>query len=118
MKPVQVAQIHRDICRREKCPHLEALNFNDPCAACPEGHWGRYEIAGCEDKNRVVPDERTALGDKIAAIATPIARALKMPCIDPETKTLRPDSGCAKMKARLNDGMTIGEALKKRLKGE
>jgi hypothetical protein len=54
----RVAKTRRDICRRAACPHLEILNFNDPCAACPEGHWGRYEIAGCEDGNRIVPDAR------------------------------------------------------------
>lgn len=42
------------------------------------------------------------LGDAIASIATPIARVLNLPCIDPETKQLRPDSPCAKKKARLN----------------
>ncbi len=56
MTPETVVQIRRDICRRSKCPHFGSLNFNDACAACPEGHWGRYEMAGCEDKNRVVPD--------------------------------------------------------------
>lgn len=42
------------------------------------------------------------LGDAVAAVATPIARALRLPCIDPATRQLRPESGCAKRKARLN----------------
>ena len=42
------------------------------------------------------------LGDLVAAVATPIARALHLPCIDPATKQLRPESGCAKRKAALN----------------
>jgi hypothetical protein len=42
------------------------------------------------------------LGDVIAAIATPIARALRMPCIDPATGQLRPDSDCHKRKEKLN----------------
>lgn len=42
------------------------------------------------------------LGDAVAAVATPIARALKLSCIDPATQQLRPDSGCAKRKAALN----------------
>lgn len=46
--------------------------------------------------------ERVGLGDAVAAVATPIARALHLPCIDPATKQLRPESGCAKRKARLN----------------
>ncbi len=53
----------------------------------------------------------TNLGDKIAAVATPIARALKMPCIDPETNQLLPESGCAKMRDNLNAGMRMQDAI-------
>lgn len=42
------------------------------------------------------------LGDLVAAVATPIARALHLDCIDPATQQLRPDSGCAKRRAALN----------------
>lgn len=42
------------------------------------------------------------LGDAAAAVATPIARALGLPCIDPATKQLRPESGCAKRKKTWN----------------
>lgn len=42
------------------------------------------------------------LGDAIATVATPIARALQMPCIDPVTNQLRLDSGCAQRKEALN----------------
>ena len=42
------------------------------------------------------------LGDKVAAVATPVARALGLECIDPETKQLRPESRCAKRKQFLN----------------
>ena len=51
------------------------------------------------------------LGDKIASVATPIARALGLPCIDPETNDLRPDSPCAKAKANLNAGMNLADAF-------
>lgn len=34
------------------------------------------------------------LGSKIAVIATPLARAFGLPCIDEETKQLRPESAC------------------------
>lgn len=43
------------------------------------------------------------LGDMVASLATPIARALHLPCIDPATQDLRPESGCAKRKAWLNN---------------
>lgn len=42
------------------------------------------------------------LGDLVAMAATPIARALKLGCVDPKTRQLREDSGCAKRKKRLN----------------
>jgi hypothetical protein len=45
---------------------------------------------------------RPGLGDLVSSVATPIARALKLPCIDPATRQLRPESGCAKRKALLN----------------
>ncbi len=54
------------------------------------------------------------LGDTISAVATPIARALKMPCIDPATNQLRPESGCAKMRDNLNAGMSIQDAIYQR----
>ncbi len=54
------------------------------------------------------------LGDKIAAVATPIARAMKLGCVDPVTRELRPDSGCAKMRDDLNAGMTFTDAAYQR----
>ncbi len=45
---------------------------------------------------------RPGLGDVVAAIATPIARALGLSCIDPATQQLRPESPCAQRKAALN----------------
>ncbi len=54
------------------------------------------------------------LGNKIASVATPIARALKFDCIDPETNQLRPESGCAKMRANLNAGMSLQDAIYQR----
>jgi hypothetical protein len=42
------------------------------------------------------------LGDRLAAVATPIARALGFPCIDKETGQLKPTSNCAKRRAALN----------------
>src|SRR6266446_2286095 len=41
--------------------------------------------------------------DAIATVATPIARTLGLPCIDPQTNQLRPESGCAKRRAWLNN---------------
>ena len=54
------------------------------------------------------------IGDKIASVATPIARALGMGCIDPQTNQLRPESGCAKMRDNLNAGMNFTDAIYQR----
>jgi len=43
------------------------------------------------------------IGDMVAAIATPIARAIGHPCVDKETRQLKPNSKCAERKARLNE---------------
>lgn len=105
--PPEVAQIRREICERENCPHLETLNFDDHCAACPLGHWGRYSAEGCDDPNRVVSN----LGDRIAAIAQPIARM-----IDAVAGTnVAGCGGCKQMQANLNAGMSIPDAIRHRL---
>lgn len=46
--------------------------------------------------------KQKGLGDIVSSVATPIAAALKMPCVDPATKQLRPNSLCAKRKEKLN----------------
>lgn len=51
------------------------------------------------------------LGDKIASVATPVARTLKLPCIDPTTNELRPESPCARAKANLNSGMNLADSF-------
>jgi hypothetical protein len=51
---------------------------------------------------RKATSRRLGLGDLVASVATPIARALRLPCIDPATKQLRPESGCAKRRDALN----------------
>jgi hypothetical protein len=51
------------------------------------------------------------IGDAISTVAIPVARTLGMDCIDPETRQLKPESGCAKMKENLNSGMNLAEAM-------
>lgn len=43
------------------------------------------------------------LGDAVAKVAEPIARAVDSPCIDPATGHTRPESRCGRMKKSLND---------------
>lgn len=42
------------------------------------------------------------LGNIVAAGATPIAKILKLNCIDKDTKQLKPESRCQKWKDKLN----------------
>ncbi len=42
--PDGVAHTRRLICELAGCPHT--LDYRDPCAACPSGHWGIYTICG------------------------------------------------------------------------
>lgn len=42
------------------------------------------------------------LGDLVHAVALPVARVLKLPCVDPATRDLRPESPCAKRQRALN----------------
>lgn len=43
----------------------------------------------------------TGLGDILSSVATPIARVLRLPCVDRSGK-LKPDSRCAKRRDALN----------------
>ena len=63
------------------------------------------------------------LGDAISSVATPVGRMLKMDCIDPETNKLRPESGCAKARDRMNNGeafltVMFDRFFEQRTKGE
>lgn len=45
--------------------------------------------------------QRLRLGDRAERLAKPIAKALRMDCLD-EAGNLKPESGCAKRRDRLN----------------
>ena len=42
------------------------------------------------------------LGDVVERLAKPVAKALNLPCLDKSTGRLRPESGCAKRRDRMN----------------
>lgn len=94
-KPASVARVHREICDRQRCDHLDKINYLDPYSACPNGHFGPYLNA--EDSSK----QRIGLGDIVEKLGKPIARALKLPCLD-KAGNLRPESGCAKRRDALN----------------
>lgn len=56
---------------------------------------------------------RTGLGDMVERVAKPIAKALKMNCLDPDKQyQLRPESPCAKRRDKLNKlGEKVGIGL-------
>ena len=47
--------------------------------------------------------KRLGLGDIVASVATPIARALGMDCVDKASGQLKPESPCAARKRMLNN---------------
>lgn len=49
MKPPEVAEIHRSICESGQCEFLDRIDYTDPCAFCPNGHFGRHEQTGCKE---------------------------------------------------------------------
>jgi hypothetical protein len=53
MIPKTVIEIRRGLCQ-SKCD----VDPTDPCAACPNGHWGRYQALGCDDPNHVIPSSQ------------------------------------------------------------
>lgn len=96
--------------RSLRIPNRRLVNLcrNRPAAFCEEVR----RVASVESGHYVIPLEtwtmltrkhrRPGLGDLVSAIATPIARLLRLPCVDKNTKELRPESPCAKRKAALN----------------
>jgi hypothetical protein len=100
----RVAKIRRNACVRNGCEFLATLDYSDPCASCPAGHFGPFLSKGCDAHKR---------GDRIGKIAQPIARA-----IDKVAGTnITGCGGCKKMKARLNAGVPLHRAIKLRLLG-
>lgn len=73
-------------------------DFADPCASCPEGHWGPYIRKGCPE---VAEEKPRGLGDIIERMVKPIAKALRLNCLD-ENANLKPKSPCAKRRDALN----------------
>ena len=42
-------------------------------------------------------------GDVVALVATPIARVLKLDCVDQKTQELKPESDCSRRKREMNE---------------
>jgi len=57
-----VTDIHRRLCESARCPHLDTLNYSDPCIGCPEGHFGPYMGKGCDGPQIMGAPEFTPKG--------------------------------------------------------
>jgi hypothetical protein len=49
--PAHIESIRRDCCAQAHCLHTP--DFADPCAACPDGHWGPW--MRCETEEPPLP---------------------------------------------------------------
>ena len=52
--PATVASVHHQCCRQANCTHV--LNYDDPCASCPEGHfpvWSQH----CAEVDHPLPSQ-------------------------------------------------------------
>ena len=53
------------------------------------------------------------LGDQVHKLAMPIGRVLGHPCVDPETKRLKPAGKCAERQRRLNQRFPATDPLRR-----
>ena len=113
MMPDAVVQVRREICAGANCPHQRKLNFRDPCAECPAGHWGIYSAQGCEHLFRWVP--KRGRGDWIALFAQPIARMIDK--LSGGRTHVATCGGCKQMQQRLNRGEGFWRSLWLRVTG-
>ncbi len=97
-------QVRRDICNdcARECDVRDTINHNDPCQGCPQRVY--HEHADCDQET---PEHLRGLGDVVHAVALPIARILRLPCVDPATKKLRPESPCAARRNKWNKALPI-----------
>jgi hypothetical protein len=49
MKPVAVARIHREMCRRAGCATLDQIDYLAGCCQCPERHFPNYDCRENEE---------------------------------------------------------------------
>ncbi len=100
-----VIQVRRDICQdcAQACDVRDTINHADPCAACPLGIW--HAVGNCEGDSS---EPMRGLGDAVALIANPIARA-----IDAATGNrmgLSKCGGCKARQAALNKSFPFRDA--------
>lgn len=97
-----VTQVRIDICT--DCPTRCASvpDPTDPCAACPlqKPRWGAWSDCASSD----TPVKMRGLGDLVAKIAEPVARAIKLD---------KSKCGCAKRREWLNRMVSFSDLQKR-----
>jgi len=93
-----IIRARANICRvcADPCPERDTLNLADGCTACPRRIWHAVE---CADDSPPAP--MRGLGDVVALVANPIARAMDATL---GTKIVG-CGGCAKRQAALNKAL-------------
>lgn len=81
MIPAGVITVRRDICAACPTPCGLALDLAAPCSRCPlpRKRWGTW--GACKDDAAATPPppaKMRGLGDLIAVVANPIARAIRL----------------------------------------
>ena len=93
------------------CPHFSRARDRGR-GLCSLGRFGGAPFVGNCQTCIAAGDNHRGPGDIIGAVATPIAGFFGFGCVDPKTKQLRPESGCARRKSNANQvGKTIRQAL-------
>lgn len=93
----QLATLRARIALCQSCPttcaNPEKSKMEASCPLTPP-RWGPFDATKA-------PASSTGLGDMVEKLAKPIAKALRLKCLDGNGQ-LKPESGCAKRKAWLN----------------
>ncbi len=71
--PTAVRGIREALCRQHGCAH--ALDYSDPCIACPDGHFGRYSSRGCNEEP-ALPSLLTRAANLTQAVARDVAAGM------------------------------------------
>ena len=103
MERALISDLHR-VAKDRPPGYLEAC-MSKGCASLDGLWWEWTDEEHASIRKSFSPISKNSgrgLGDLVSTLATPIARALNMDCIDPATKQLKPESDCAERKAWLN----------------
>jgi len=82
------------------------VNLYPPAPSAKAGDARGMGVDASKPGHSVTPGAIRGLGDLVEWIVKPIAKRLKLKCLD-EKQRLRPESPCAKRKAKLNKAFPL-----------